>query len=89
MLLSSSFKARSLKLRFYYTSLAYILIRIRQLYKVKTCGATQNPEFPGPDWNGPKQVRGWGTFLRIFLESDRVGEFYVGSVRVGVFFIGV
>ena len=58
-------------------------------YKLKTCGATQNPEFPktGPDRTGPKPVRGRGTFLRIF--SGRVGEYYFGSVRVGVFFTRV
>ena len=64
--------------------------------QLKTCGATQNPEFPRtrPYWTGPKPVRGRGTFLRIFL--GRVGSgrgvlFRVGLgrgilFRVGVFF---
>ena len=41
------------------------------------------PQVP-PDWPGPKPVRGQGIFLKIF--SGRVGEFYFGSVWVGVFF---
>ena len=56
------------------------------LLKIKTCGATLNPEFPrtGPDRTetGP----GSGNSFKNIFGSGRVGEFYFGSVRVGVFF---
>ena len=57
-------------------------------FRVKTCGATRNPEFPrtGPDRTetGP----GSGNIFKNIFGSSRVGEFYFGSVRVGVFFTG-
>ena len=56
--------------------------------KLKTCGATRNPEFPrtGPDRTetGP----GSGNILKNIFGSGRVGEFYFGSVRVGAFLPG-
>ena len=66
------------------------------IMKVKTCGATRNPEFPrtGPDRTetGPgsgnifKNIFGPGRVGEFYFGSVRVGEFYFGSVRVGVFF---
>ena len=54
-------------------------------FELKTCGATRNNRVsPGPDRTRPKPVRDRGTVLKFF--SGRVGEFYFGSVRVGVFF---
>ena len=52
-------------------------------------GQPETPSFPGPNWTGPKNGLGsWNIFKNIF-RSGRVGEFYFGSVRVGIFFTGV
>ena len=48
------------------------------LLKVKTCGATRNPEFPRTE-TGP----GSGHIFKNIFGSGRVGEFYFGPVRVG------
>ena len=52
------------------------------VWKVKTCGTTRNPEFPRtrPDRT---QSEGRGTFLRIF--SGRVGNYISGQSESGIF----
>ena len=72
-----------------YKAIAFLNSFTLMTSKLKTCGATRNPEFPrtGPDRTetGP----GSGNSFKNFFGSDRVGEFYFGSVRVRVFFTGV
>ena len=42
---------------------------------LKICRGTRNPEFPQ---TGPKTVRGWGTFLKIFSGRVGLGNFILG-----------
>ena len=63
-------------------------------YKLKTCRATWDPKFPRtePDQTeiGPADQTETGQGSRNILKNifDWVGDFYFGSVRVGVFVTG-
>ena len=59
------------------------------VFRLKTCGATQNPKFDrtGLDRNRSRVREHFREYFQV--GSGRVGEFYFGSVRVGVFFTGV
>ena len=60
------------------------------IFRLKTCGATRNPEFPQDGLDQTEAGPGSGHIFKNIFGSGRVGEFYFGSVRVGdIFYLGM
>ena len=61
---------------------SFTLLAKNHILKLKTCRQAQTLKFP---WTNPSGV---GKHFKEYFRLGQVGEFYFGSVRVGVFFTG-